>query len=52
MAIFRNLCACLSADRPLPVRVPVFVATATGRRTQTGQAQILILKIRGCIQSG
>ncbi len=32
MAMFRTL--------RQPVRVPVCVATATGRRTQTGQAQI------------
>ncbi len=35
MAIFLNFCACLRRGR--------------GRQAQTGQAKILILKIRGCI---
>jgi len=42
MAIFRNPCACLSADRPA-CACPHQPAPRT-RQAQTGQAKILILK--------
>ncbi len=51
MAIFRNLCACLSADRPA-CACRTCLRRGRGRQAQTGQAKILILKICGSIQSG
>jgi len=44
MAIFRYLCVPACRQTGLPVRVPVCAATATGRRTQTGQGKFYFLK--------
>jgi len=45
MAIFRDLCACLYFVR-------ICLRRGRGRQVQRGQAKILVLKIRGCIQCG
>ena len=49
MAIFRDLCACLSADRP---GLCVSLSAPQPRQAGAQTGQILILKIRRCIQSG